>query len=241
MKKLLMMMPLLVFLCSCVGLSEAEKARIEQEVYEQRENFVNGPDFVIEENISADRLEYGELSVNETNDINQDSKNLFAKGYVILGHISFKDYNWGKKYVRELCEHKKMASVCLYTQKFVSADTSVIYGNVLTTNWYKGTIYFFAKLTAAEWQKRTNIGFLPADLTDQQRQQYKRNTGVIADIVYKGSKAYYANLLKGDLIIRVNGKPAYDTASLKEYMSSYEGDSYVITVLRDGKRVNIKY
>lgn len=186
------------------------------------------------------RLSGEEAAYYRIENLKQDSNKLLNDGYVLLGKLAFTD-NLAERYVGEICKRKTTAYVCLYSREFFDSSVGSIYGNVYTINSYKFNIYFFGKMTAEEWQKRLSWGFLPADLTDSQRQEYQRNTGIIADIVYKNSKAYYANLLQGDLIIRINGKPVHDANSAKEYLSYYDGDSYVITVLRNGKRVNIRY
>ena len=72
------------------------------------------------------------------------------------------------------------------------------------------------------------------------RQSYKRNTGAFVNIVYKNTPAYYANIVRGDIIIKINDKEILNANDGISVINSIEKGSAVnIEVLRDRKSETI--
>jgi hypothetical protein len=62
------------------------------------------------------------------------------------------------------------------------------------------------------------LGVLPQPLPPELRQQLERNTGVLAWIVRANSPAFSANILEGDVIVKINGE---DVMSVDDYVAKY--------------------
>ncbi len=89
------------------------------------------------------------------------------------------------------------------------------------------------------------FGFSHADLTEKTRLYYKRNTGVVVTNVYKGTPLFYANIIKGDLIIGIDGIEVRNKEDLSAYVQIiYAKDSKecTLTFIRDSveKQILIK-
>lgn len=79
-------------------------------------------------------------------------------------------------------------------------------------------------------------GLFVADLSQQDRDKYKQNTGCLVNIVYKDSPAYYANLVHGDIITAINGKTVRSTDDFFEIRNNTSlGDVWNLAVVRDGQ------
>jgi S1-C subfamily serine protease len=87
-------------------------------------------------------------------------------------------------------------------------------------------------------------GFSATDLTQQDRQAFRQNTGCRITVVYENTVAFYANLFPGDIITRINGRDIYTTKDLYEVRSASKiGDTWDMTFVRNGQlyRVVMKY
>lgn len=87
-------------------------------------------------------------------------------------------------------------------------------------------------------------GFSISNLTNEDRNHYKQNTGCLINTVYNNTPAYYANLFHGDIITDINGTAIH---SVDDYLNFIEtaniGDTWNITVVRNGmeKTVQVPY
>lgn len=83
------------------------------------------------------------------------------------------------------------------------------------------------------------FGALPQALPAEIRQQLERNTGVIVWVVRNGSPAYNANILEGDVILKMNGE---DVLSVADYVQRYiklAGQKVELEIWRNGQVKNI--
>lgn len=81
------------------------------------------------------------------------------------------------------------------------------------------------------------IGFIPDDITPAERAALgiDRNVGILLDGVYEGSPAEAAKLLRGDVILSINGEPIFSQRQARLLVAgSNPGDSVEIVGLRDG-------
>lgn len=79
-------------------------------------------------------------------------------------------------------------------------------------------------------------GLSVGELSQQDRDQYKQNTGCLVNIVYKDSAAYFANLSHGDIIIEINGQPIYTANDFFEIKNSASiGDVWNLSIVRNGQ------
>jgi len=81
------------------------------------------------------------------------------------------------------------------------------------------------------------------DLNDNERQQYQTNRGAYVSTVINDSPAYNADILPGDVILRINGQTINGQAGLTESFKAVRGQTVEVTVVRQGqtlaKRVSV--
>ncbi|PYY19539.1 MAG: hypothetical protein DMG62_24495 [Acidobacteria bacterium] len=59
-----------------------------------------------------------------------------------------------------------------------------------------------------------------------------RNTGVQIDIVVVGTPAFRANILDGDVIIKINSEDVVDVAGFRDQLARYAGQKVELGVIR---------
>jgi PDZ domain len=79
------------------------------------------------------------------------------------------------------------------------------------------------------------LGIFYSDLDLDVRQQLERNTGAQVDVVVKGSPAFRANLLPGDVIVAFAGEPVESADALTRALAQHAGQDVTIDVLRKGQ------
>lgn len=87
-------------------------------------------------------------------------------------------------------------------------------------------------------------GISVSNLTQQDRDLYKQNTGCFINTVYKDTVAYYANLFHGDIITQINGRTIYSAEDFWDFkMDANLGDTWNMIVVRDGqeKQVTLQF
>lgn len=103
----------------------------------------------------------------------------------------------------------------------------------ITTNQrrYDQNAVFFVKST-----QKMKFGFYFNDLSQEQRRQLERNTGVLVNAVIENSPVFNANLLVGDIVISIDEKPLVNTEQAGQIMSniSPEQKSCVFKIIRNG-------
>ena len=68
----------------------------------------------------------------------------------------------------------------------------------------------------------------------------RRNTGAYVRVVYVNGPAFAANLVMGDIIIRLNGVDIVSSSDLQRLLDGLvRGQSVQVTVLRDGREINL--
>lgn len=94
---------------------------------------------------------------------------------------------------------------------------------------------------ASFWVKvRPQFGAHVRDLNDELRQRYERNRGVVVDIVIKGSPAYEADVLPGDVIIALGDEEISDTTSFVAAIKRHAGRSVEVELIRGDKRTTLE-
>lgn len=97
---------------------------------------------------------------------------------------------------------------------------------------------------ATYWSKNTRIRFgaLVKDLPDNIKQQLERNRGAFIEIVVKGSPAFNADVLKGDIITKMDGQDISDARDFLSRLKTKSGEKVEIEIIRNGnvKVVQVK-
>ncbi len=94
---------------------------------------------------------------------------------------------------------------------------------------------------ATYWIRKTRIHFgaYYSDLPNQLRTSLQRNQGVLITLIIKRTPAWDANLLPGDVIIRLNGRDVADARDFTNLITGYAGQSITLDIIRSGESKTI--
>jgi len=101
------------------------------------------------------------------------------------------------------------------------------------------TAVYFVKLT-----RKFKFGVSIDPLTPELRSKYQRNTGVVVDVVYENTPAFYSNILPGDIITELDGKAVDGTMDFnKVFFEVHPANGLLpVKILRNGveKIINVQ-
>lgn len=100
----------------------------------------------------------------------------------------------------------------------------------VTNDHFNYGAWYLAKL-------RWVLGVVPRELTDAERQELQSNKGVGVNFLVNNSPAFNADILPGDLILKINGEPVPDRRSFWQIIESNSGRKVPITLYRRGKYI----
>jgi len=78
------------------------------------------------------------------------------------------------------------------------------------------------------------------DLTDDLRRQIGTNRGVLVHAVIKGSPAFNADVMRGDVITKIGEDITPDRKSFGATMQQYAGQEVVLETYRDGVKREVR-
>jgi hypothetical protein len=114
----------------------------------------------------------------------------------------------------------------------------------VTTNRGPETVYVpkqvdYYEHSATYWRKLQwpIFGAFVQDLTDELKQRLETNQGLTVRAIVNDSPAYRADLLKGDILLSMNGQPVPGAQRFYEEISNLAGKTVEFTVLRGNKRL----
>ncbi len=98
---------------------------------------------------------------------------------------------------------------------------------VVTTNTYDHYAIFYAKAI----NPRKNFGVILRRLNDTEKKIHSRNTGAVISGVGEKSPAFYANLVKGQVITKVNDQEVLDVSMAMDFIKkAIDNDTIKITI-----------
>ena len=177
-------------------------------------------------------------SYNIDNDINE----LLSENYEIIGKTGFNGTASDDKdldeNIRKQCIQNG-ATIALYEIEYTDTRSGTFSsGGSYNIRRYDYVVYYFA-----ESKNEINIiGLWVTDLNNKKRQELQRNTGAVVYVVYKYSPAFFANILKDDIIIKLNDEEIRNRRDFN--FSSYflsKGDEVIIEIIRNNKEQIIKF
>ena len=115
------------------------------------------------------------------------------------------------------------ATTTTYGSKATYIPYSVNRFDYLATYWVK--------------QKRPILGVWVKDLPPEIRSEIGSNKGVLVTVVVKNSPAFQSDILKGDILKRIDDTEIYNTESFTNTIRKHEGQKVIITVYRNGKLI----
>ena len=94
---------------------------------------------------------------------------------------------------------------------------------------------------ATYWAKFrvVHFGAFYVNLPPAMSQQLQRNTGIVIDLIVKGSPAFFANVLVGDAVIKVNEEDVVDVPGFQNILMRNAGNQVTLTILRGKEQKQI--
>jgi hypothetical protein len=84
------------------------------------------------------------------------------------------------------------------------------------------------------------LGVHVNDLNDDLRKEIGSNRGVVVDVVVKGSPAFNADIIRGDIVTRINEEVVSDVQSFGTTVGRYAGQEVILRTYRDGQEREVK-
>lgn len=95
---------------------------------------------------------------------------------------------------------------------------------------------------ATFWRKieRPIFGAVVRDLSDDQKQKLQTNRGLVVRNIIADSPAFEADLLKGDILLKIDGEPVPTARRFYEDIITLAGKQVTLTILRSDKKIDKK-
>jgi membrane-associated protease RseP (regulator of RpoE activity) len=194
-----------------------------------------------------------------------DSMRMFEDGYGLVGVSSFVGPPENQKGAIEQAK-KVGAAVIIFRSKYQSTvsgsipittpttQTSYTSGTVNAyggTGTYSGTTTTYGTQTtdipysvdrydqAAYYFKpleRKGLGISVMPLPVEQRQKLGTNKGVVIRAIRKGSPAFAADILPGDIVLSVNERAVFDVPSALDALTAARGSTANLLMVRNGNQ-----
>jgi len=182
-----------------------------------------------------------EPQINRSNNIEDDVFDFLSDYYIIVGRTGFNGtaseqdnfFNDIKKQCR-----KNGATVAVYNISYTDTRSgSFSSGGSYNIRRYDYVVYYLVKST----REKDKIGLWLVDLSTEERRKFQRNTGAIVNVVYKNSPAFYANILKDDIIIRINNTMINDKDDYLLFYWFSEDKDIEIELIRNNRNQIVKF
>jgi hypothetical protein len=176
-----------------------------------------------------------------TDDIISEFNFLESNYFYCIGDSNFNGVAEGQNEIEsELKEIaiSKGAKIVIYDINYTNTINN-IYSNsygVYSTNIkrYDYNVYYFIGTPNVIIQSNP-LGFTAMDLSQNQREQYKRNTGILITTIWDKTPAFYANLALNDIIVGINGTAIIDKDSYYKSLAQIEENTPIlIEYIRNG-------
>ena len=181
-------------------------------------------------------------------------------GYILLGYSSFIAPNNGASRERKAIlqgEDVHASKILLYSNysdtvskviplfspSYMSGNVTDNYGNSATFSGNSGSTSYVPvavsryKYIATYWIKikKTILGAFVRNLTDDEHHDINTNQGVSVIAVMKRSPAYFADIFKGDIILKIDGNSIFDKQDYLAKLKDHMGQTITLDLRRDGK------
>jgi len=182
-----------------------------------------------------------EPRVISSSDISNDLFGYLSRHYIVIGYSGWNGHS--TEIVDEIKQHSKNigATIALYSVEYTDTRYGSSYyqgtGGTYSVRRYDYTAYFLV-----EFIDDVGFGLEIIDLNARRRQEYQRNTGAFVNIVYTNTPAFYANIIRNDIIISINNIEILNANDGWRIIDNFsKGDSIRIEVIRNDRIVIINY
>jgi C-terminal processing protease CtpA/Prc len=83
------------------------------------------------------------------------------------------------------------------------------------------------------------LGLNYRNLSNEERAEAERNTGLFVGTVYEDTPSFYANVLRGDIIISINGIQFKNMKHFNQLFDEITEKPVTLTILRKGVQKDI--
>ena len=174
----------------------------------------------------------------------EDVANMASDGYELVGYSAFNGPEASK--FQEVAQAKKVgAQVVLYGAKYTETVNT---GAVGSTTFTRYGAFSFAVPTSVRRYDQLSLFFVKAPriglgikaelIKPQEASQLGTNKGIRVIAVVRGSPAFDADVLPGDIIESINGSSLYDAATMKSASEAAYGTHAKLVILRNGQTID---
>jgi hypothetical protein len=139
----------------------------------------------------------------------------------------------------------------------INANSRTPYGNVSTTGTVTGMsttnstiavpysntwdVYNQEAIFLVKLRKLPRFGVHARELTPDDRARIEQNTGVMIDLVFDNSPAFYANVMIGDVLVSIDGNGVHNTEEGQELLRQIpeSADKVIFEVIRNGEKKSL--
>jgi C-terminal processing protease CtpA/Prc len=91
---------------------------------------------------------------------------------------------------------------------------------------------------ASFWVKKKppRLGIVFRDLTQEEKQRNQRNRGAVVFAIVKGSPAFLADVLRGDLVTALGNDDVIDQSSYTQLLDKYSDQDVELHFFRNGRQ-----
>jgi hypothetical protein len=183
-----------------------------------------------------------EPKIVRSSNINDDVNEILSNNYIIIGTTSFNGPDDDiTNSIKKQCRQNG-ATIALYGKNYTDTRSGIYrsgnYYSSYNIRRYDYTVYYFVQRTFLP-----ALGWRLADLNNEDRRIFQRNTGVIVFVVLKNTSVFYANIVRNDIIVRIN---EHIINNVDDYWDIYDklntGDIIEVEYIRNNKNniINIK-
>lgn len=204
-------------------------------------------------------------------DLDEKYREISSNWYICIGNSRFNGPDQSdettNKDLTKLCIDKK-AKIAIWAKEYTDTRNGVYSRPHTNYNYYTNSYGYTSSYTTTSYSTSSYSiqrydfssylfvsipenerhfyapGIFICDLTQKDRDLYKRNTGCLIDFVYKNTNAYFANLSHGDIIININGYPILSADDFRTFRNNSKTDDlWIMTIVRDGveKTIELRY
>lgn len=176
-----------------------------------------------------------------------DLRSMEENGYVIVGQSIWRGrYEDPKKAIKKAKKIK--AEVVLFSYQYISSQAGgsmymphpgSIPGGLavpITFHTYDVVAVYLSKIRP----EKMGLGINPRFMTPEEVQTIGTNKAMVVEFVIRGSAAYDADLIKGDVIFNIAGQDFSNPEKVARVKVEYAGQTVPLELMRNGKRMTLQ-
>jgi membrane-associated protease RseP (regulator of RpoE activity) len=176
-------------------------------------------------------------------DAKADLAAMETNGFEPVGYSAFNGKEAGKRAITKQARAVGATDV-VYIEKYTDTQNAGAIGNTSFSRW--GAFSFVTPMSVRRYDQlaiyfrkapRHGLGVYPHPLSDDQKAQIGSNKGLVIAAVVNGSPAFMADILPGDILLDVGGKPVWDSDSMLAAINAAAGKPTTVNLFRSGQKI----